>query len=285
MRHDPAATQIIMIDGRQGYDLGLAEGALRLLQYDQTARILSLRRIGHIILRHPRSPVLRALLELAARGVPVHFQDGAGRIGASLIASQPDSPPEVTEWVHDIQQIDPRPRYQEWLSLQLRHAASRILRQSPAGSIEAFERNLLRYAARGTTSAIFESTWNEIRALNWCWIDGELTRQRLRPLADALAARDHALLHDLDRVLSIPLLWKLTPWLRIHHRHHPRERMAFFARQRCMLETRLALALSALRHHLGSQPPQLPTRTLRRPRPRVNGAYPVRWRQRKVRST
>lgn len=252
MNIEQTADQTIVIDGRQGYDLGLAEGALRLLQFDRTTRILPLRRIGHVILRNPRSSAIRALLELAGRGIPIHFLDGAGRIGASLIATQPDASPEVTEWIHCVQRINFKPRYIEWLALQLRHGISRILRRGTPGSAEVFERKLLGYAKRGM-DATFDATWNEIRALNWAWVDGEITRQHLRGLADALSVRDCTLVHDLDRILSIPLLWELTPWLRTHRFHHPMERMAFFAQQRRMIETRFALALSALRYHLGGQ--------------------------------
>lgn len=249
-----ADTQAVLIDGAAGYGLSLAEGAFRVQRLDEPVRLLPLRRIGRVLLRQPRSEDLRALLELVSRGVPVHFQDGHGHIAATLGSTDLETAPQVRELITRVEDKSPRPAYDEWLNLQLRHAASCILRQGPRGRIEHFEQQLERYASRGFGDGEFASACNEVRALCFAWIDGELTRGRLRRLADALALRECPLVHDLDRVLAVPLLWSLAPWLREHRKHDPRRRMDFFEVQRTKLERCLALPLSALNHHLGTAP-------------------------------
>lgn len=240
----------LMIDGAAGFDLALGEGALHIHRLEEPARIVPLRRIGRVLLRQPRSLALKALVELAERGVPVHFQDGRGRVTATLISTDIQPTPAIRELVCAVETRDPRGRYCEWLNNQLRHAISRILRAAPAGSVELIERQLQRYAARGLHAKHFAAVWNEIAALSYAWVDGELTRQRLRPLADALAWHDCHLLRDLDRLMAIPLLWQLAPWLRLHPQPRPQERMAFFENARSRLELRLSLHLAALEYQL-----------------------------------
>ncbi len=250
MRHVAAETQAVLIDGAAGYDLILGEGAVHVRRLDALACVIPLRRISRVLLRQPRSGALKALLELTTRGVPVHFQDGRGNITATLIMADLPPPAPVRELIAAVEGCAPRRRYRQWLDVQLRHAASRILRCAPAGSIETFENCLSRYAAQQVGHEVFESTWNEVSALAYAWIDGELTRLRMRRLVDALGWHQCALTRDLDRIIAIPLLWKLAPWLREHARHRPVQRMEFFEHVRGALEVRLALHLAALEYHL-----------------------------------
>lgn len=250
MKHVAAETQAVLIDGAAGYDLVLGEGAIHVQRFDDLACVIPLRRISRVLLRQPRSGTLKALLELTDRGVPVHFQDGRGNISATLIMADLPPPAPVRELIAAVEGCDPRRRYRLWLELQLRHAASRILRGASAGGVETFENRLGRYAAQRVRPEIFASTWNEISALAYAWIDGELTRLRMRQLVDALGWHQCALLRDLDRIIAIPLLWKLAPWLRVHSHHRPVQRMEFFEHARGALEVRLALHLAALEFHL-----------------------------------
>jgi hypothetical protein len=113
-----------------------------------------------------------------------------------------------------------------------------------------FERRLHDYATRGTDPRTFGPALEEVQALLFAWIDGELTRRKLRGVAAALAWRRCMFREDLDRVLSIPMFWCFGPWLRENPRHHPRCRMQFMASLRPQLEDRLSVALAALEYHL-----------------------------------
>lgn len=244
------SSRLLLIDGHAGYDFVLDGGALEIRRHGACAQLVPIRRVARVLVRTPADRGLRAMLELVSRGVAVHFQDGQGRIAAALVPTERPPTPQVRDLVAAIETRDPRAGYREWLDLQLRHAASRILRTSPRGSIETFERALIRYAAWPVSERCFSEAWNEVRALLFAWIDAELTRRRLRTLAEALAWRECPLLRDLDRGLSIPLLWQFAPWLRKHRHHQPRERMDFFERVRPQLGPRLDSAFAALDYHL-----------------------------------
>lgn len=245
--------QAVFVDCAAGYSVALAEGALRISRHDEPVRLLPLRRVSRALLRQPRGGELCALLELASRGVPVHFQDGRGNITATLVSTDLQPGLAARELITCVEGRDPHNAYATWLDLQLRHGASRIIRRAVPGSIAMFERALEGYVARGIDKRECRAAVDEVRALCFAWIDGELTRLRLRRLMDALALYGCPLLRDLDRALAIPLLWRLAPWLRQHRGHTPRSRMAFFETLHRELEARLALALGALHHHLQSR--------------------------------
>lgn len=247
---DAESSRLLVIDGRAGYDLVLAGGAVEVWRYEQRTQRVPARRLARVVVRSPAGAGLRAMLELVARGCAVHFQDSQGRIAAALVPMELAPAPPVRDLIAGVETRDPRADYREWLALQLRHMASLILRTTPRGGIEVFERVLARYAARSVTPRRFAETWNEVQALLFAWIDAELTRRRLRPLAEALAWRECPLLRDLDRCLCIPLLWRLSPWLRDNPDHRDRDRMSFFERVRPGLEARLDTAFAALDYHL-----------------------------------
>jgi hypothetical protein len=240
----------LVIQGDHGYDLQQRAGCIEVTRCNATAQVIPTRRIGRVIYRNPHNPSLSALLELVERGVTVHFQNGHGDLRATLIPTELAPSPETRHLISTIEGRSNINRYREWRSLQLRHHASLILRQAPAGAIEQFEYLLKRYAARHTAPQVFAQLWLEAQGLLHAHVDGYLTRHRLRRLADTLRWQQHDLTRDLDRVLTIPLLWQLSPWLRQHPQPSPRQLMTFIEQQRDDFDGALHKAMSALHYHL-----------------------------------
>lgn len=244
----------LYLDGRQGYGLRLAGQRLLVTRDGKPAGDIALRRVGNIVFRQPAAPSVEAMLALVARGGTVHFQDGTGEIIAALAdtAATPDR--HVLELIHLMEGSDPTERYAEWLDLQLRHRISAIQGSGPRGGARRFELRLQRYAARGHDDEYFDAVWKELRGLCFAWIDAELGRQRMHGIVTVLRRYRLELVHDLDRIMAIPLLWQLAPWLRRHPRHSIRERTLFFEKQCHSLRFCLDLALSALHYHLRHGP-------------------------------
>lgn len=134
-----AERQFLYVDGGAGYTLALDQSTLRIARAEEIARLVPIRRVDRVILRQPRSHTLRALLELVRHGVAVHFQDGDGRITAALVSTEAAVSPWAQEWALALRRHVNRPAYHDWLDMQLRHAASVILRRNPCGLISRFE--------------------------------------------------------------------------------------------------------------------------------------------------
>lgn len=240
----------LYLSGTEGYDLALREASLVVLQGEAPKQAIPLRRVSSVIFRQPSNHTLRALLAVVAQGGSVHFQDKTGQVVASLASTAMAPDRHVRELIDLVDGRSPGSRYLEWRELQLRHRASVILHRGPRGDMAPFEDQLCRYAARHHDESRFKAAWNEIRGLCYAWVDGELGRRRLQGLVAALQRHRFSLVHDLDRILCIPLLWALAPWFRNRPLHVPRERAGFFVQQHGVLEGCLDLALSALHYHL-----------------------------------
>lgn len=252
----------LVIHGEQGYELQNRAGMLAITRNHQTTQLIPTRRVARVIYRNAQNPHLATLVDMVTRGITVHFQNGLGDLTATLVPTQADASPETRAFVAEIEGRSIRCHYREWLSLQLKHHASLILRRAPSGAISHFEYLLQRYASKGTDPNRFGQHWSELQGLLHAHVDGYFTRYRLRSLIDTLHRQNHRLIHDLDRILAIPLLWQLSPWLRQNPKATPRQLMGFFEQQRDALDGALHKATSALYYHLKPRPrPTVAART------------------------
>lgn len=246
----PRPRQLLYIDGNAGYGLGLDDSSIRVHRGARLARLVPIRTVERVILREPQSDTLQALLELIRHGVGVHVQDGNGRIVAALVRTEAQAEPWAQSLAWDICRAGRLEGYDTWRDVQLRHAASRIVRHNPRGPISAFEAALRRYAGRPMTPKQFAHLSGELRAQLFAWMDDLLRRRGWTCLCDALTERGHCLREDLERCLMIPALWALTPLAREQNDIKIRELLALFERIRPKLEDALDRHVRMLAHHL-----------------------------------
>lgn len=249
MRH-VTSLQTVYLAPDAGYRLQLQQERVEIHHDGRLRATIPVRRLHRLVLTEPQAGWLRELAQLAERGVPTHIQTASGRLLAAIVPTEPPPDAAVRGLIARIAERDPTPHYRRWRQLQLEHAASLILRHAPYEGVARFRETLHDYVARGVPSDEFSRIEAELGGLLQGWLHAELSRRRLLPLAVALSARDLHLLHDLDNVLTTPLLWAMGPWLRQRPCPGPRLRMQFFAERNSMLERRLGKALAALHFHL-----------------------------------
>lgn len=247
------AGQLLCLDAANGYSLALDQSGLCIDHPERARQRIPLRRIDRIVLRNVHQPTLSHLIEIARRGIDIHFQNGHGQLLATLGSASAPANPIYQQWALVISHRSHISPYASWLDHQLRHAASQVLKHGPRGPIEHFEQWLHTQFKRSHPHS-YERIDNEIYAHLWAWLDSTLRREGMTAISESLQAHGVDWQDDLRRCLWIPLRWGLCQSLSSHRVISNRICVEHFEAQRPTLEARLRLHLSALHYSLIRSP-------------------------------
>lgn len=241
-----ALPRLLYIDAGKEYPKLMLDGA-SVLVVDVSGRSqrIPLRQIARAVISRPGTQGLELALQLVAKGIAVHLQDGAGTLTGFLL---PAASPcnwnwsELAALVADYGSPEP---IRVWQRHVCEHALSRFPVRTDADSLDGL---MYRYVHLAVNASALDQEWVELKAQLRAWIQAEIFRMGLVPLARSFGRLNEDLTAGMYVPLLVALGWRFATWRRRQHeRLCRRELLAFMELQaRLTLKPALLVLLEAL---------------------------------------